>query len=353
MPLQSEFKTNPQLVACAESDPAHIGKIFHPKGDHVKLIKKALNVWIDREAADPKPKKLNEATDVYDDDVAKTVERYKTEKNILNFRNQIDDIVGIKTVAALDKELPILIDPVDIETSFVDVIVRFAGALTDSPRPLTEDEVMPFHSLFPYMVNKIVPQTRKLLRLGHQTTGIGATTLPIRKAILDKILAELGDGITFGQIFIHGSSSGGRNAIDFSNEIAAKGANPRYLAVADPAFFPQDTPTVPDQVPIPTNMPVFTVTASAQDKRNFFQTAGNESEKRTFSSQKIFVSQMDNKEIHGDIVGFRRFDQTSDVRIKVPGGSGKKRADDLHIECSKLALPQINRDIATILNTLP
>jgi hypothetical protein len=354
MPLQSEFKKNSQLVACAERDPAHVGRYFNAKGEHVKLIKKALNVWLDRENLNPKPAKLDETTDVYDDKVAKLVYRYKSIKGILNYRGQIDDIVGIKTVDALDKELPIELDPIDVESNFMDVVVKFQGALTDAPKPLTEDEVIPFGTLFAYMVNKIVPKTRKLVRVGHQTTGFGSATKSIRTGIMDKIHAELGDDFSFGHVFVFGSSSGGRNAIEFTNEFAAKGGSVRYLAVADPAFFPQDTETVPDQVPEPTNAPVFKkVIASAREKKNFFQIAGNLSEKRTFSSQTIFVSLMDNKEIHGEIEGFTPVDQTSEVKRAVVGGSGKKRADDLHIQCSKLALPKIHRDIATVLNGLP
>ncbi|TDM82341.1 hypothetical protein, partial [Lactobacillus crispatus] len=200
---------------------------------------------------------------------------------------------------------------------------------------------MPAAKLGTYMANKIVPNVRKLVRVGHQTTGFGATTAAIRQGLMDKILAEMGDGFAFGNVFIYGSSSGGRNAIEFSNEIAAKGASPLYLAVADPAFFPQETPTVPDRIPIPTNTPVFTVTATAKTKRNFFQTAGNESKERLLSSQKIFVSEMDNKEIHGEITGFAPVDQTKDVTANITGGSGKERADKLHIECNRLATPRI------------
>ena len=353
MPLTSEFKRNRQLLACAESDPAHIGRQFNAKGEHVKLIRKALNAWLDRENLNPKPARLNEAVDIYDEQVAKRVALYKSTKRIFNFRGQIDDIVGIKTVDALDKELPIELDPIDIESSFMDVIVHFAGALTDTPRALTEDEVMPFGLLFRYMVNKIVPKTRKLIRIGNQTTGFGPATQSIRTTIINKLFTERGEEFTFGQVFVFGSSSGGRNAIEFTNEFTARGGNVRYLAVSDPAFFPQDTQTVPDLVPIPTNIPVFAVNASARDRKNFFQTAGNQSEKRTFSDQKIFVSDMVNKEIHGEIPGFLPVNQTALVAPKGVGLTGRNRADTLHIECTKFALPRIHSDIALVLNNLP
>ncbi|MCW5860797.1 MAG: hypothetical protein KIS63_21065, partial [Caldilineales bacterium] len=103
MPLRSEFRNNSQLVACSERDPAHIGKQFNSRGAHVKLIRKALNVWLDRETFGPKPSRLDETSEVYDDKVAAMVRLYKTRKRILNYKGEIDEIVGIKTVDALDK----------------------------------------------------------------------------------------------------------------------------------------------------------------------------------------------------------------------------------------------------------
>lgn len=351
MPLQSEFKKNGQLRACAESDPAHIGRSFNSKGEHVKLIIKALNAWLEREDLNPRPAKLSESLDTYTDEVAKRVALFKTKKNILNFRNQIDDIVGIKTVAALDKELPVELDPVDVESSFMDVIVQFEGS--NIARPLSEEEVIPSSLLSLYMTKKIATKTRKLLRLGFKTNGFGADTQVIRTVLQEKIQQALGDEFSPGHVFVFGSSSGGRNAMEFSNEFAANTGAVRYLAVADAAFFPQDTQEVPDLVPTPTNIPIFKVAFSAQERKNFFQIAGNRSSKIALTNRKIFVSEMANKEIHGAILGFRPFNQTGFVANRAAGLTGTDRDDTLHIELIKLAVPLIRSDISLVLNGLP
>lgn len=358
MPLQSEFRNNAQLVDCAQRDPAHVGRQFNSRGPHVKLIRKALNAWLGRETVSPKPPRLDETSEVYDDKVASMVRLFKTRKRILNHKGEIDDIVGIKTVDALDKELPIEIDPIVLETGFTDVVVKFQGALTPTPLPIADNDVIPASALAAYMTAKIASGKRRLLRVGHQTTGFGNTTKAIRSAIIGKVKTELETpGRALGQVFVFGSSSGGRNAIEFTAEFAAAVGRVRYLAVADAACFPQDTSTVPDRVPDPTNVPLFdrigAAGVPAEVKKNFFQTAGNRSDTRFLSSQRIFVSDMDNKEVHGQIPGFPPVDLTALVRTTARGSTPKELADSLHIQCSRQALPSIHRDIGAVLNSLP
>ncbi len=105
MAFQSEFKDNAKLNACAINDADHISEQFAPRGPWVTLIKTALNAWAVKQSPRVAPIPVN---DFFDRATGDLVAIYKTRQRppILNFANQIDRIVGRKTVAALDKELP-------------------------------------------------------------------------------------------------------------------------------------------------------------------------------------------------------------------------------------------------------
>lgn len=111
MILQSEFKNNTKLRNCAVNNPDHISEIYAPKGDWVILIKKALNTWSLRQ--NPSVLPLLAETDIFDKATGDRVALYKKSKTpmILNYAGQIDRVVGIKTVEALDKELLKSSDP--------------------------------------------------------------------------------------------------------------------------------------------------------------------------------------------------------------------------------------------------
>lgn len=97
--LQSRhFRGTPSLEAALNHDPAHI--LPGDDGFHVRLIQEALkeldNLSIDaRELAEMR----------YGPSTAEAVLKFKRKRNILNFRNQLDNIVGKKTMAALDGEM--------------------------------------------------------------------------------------------------------------------------------------------------------------------------------------------------------------------------------------------------------
>jgi hypothetical protein len=105
MAFQSEFADDDKLKQCAINDADHVGEQFAPKGSWVVLIKKALNAW----SAKQRPPLVALAlTDVFGKDTGDRVALYKSKQTppILNYAGKIDRIVGKKTVAALDKELP-------------------------------------------------------------------------------------------------------------------------------------------------------------------------------------------------------------------------------------------------------
>lgn len=105
MAFQSEFADNPKLVDCASKDIDHVSEIHAPKGPWVVLIKKALNAWAGKQRP---PVAALAPGDVYDRKTGDLVALYKTRQSppILNHSGKIDRIVGKKTVAALDRELP-------------------------------------------------------------------------------------------------------------------------------------------------------------------------------------------------------------------------------------------------------
>jgi len=88
-PLTSVFKFQPKLRQCLVDDRAHIGLTTFP----------ARRFEMDE---------LDESNDLYDQETADLVTTFKElhRPPILNFVNQIDAIVGKKTIAALDDELP-------------------------------------------------------------------------------------------------------------------------------------------------------------------------------------------------------------------------------------------------------
>lgn len=105
MAFQSEFANDAKLNACADNDINHIGEQFAPKGPWVLLIKKALNTWAAKQRP---PVRQIPVNDIFGRETGDLVALYKTRQTppILNFAGKIDRIVGIKTVVALDKELP-------------------------------------------------------------------------------------------------------------------------------------------------------------------------------------------------------------------------------------------------------
>jgi len=95
MALQSQlFRGDLKLEAAAVSDPAHI--LAGARGPHVAKIQQAL-IQVDG-AAITQDSSYGPAT-------AAAVDAFKQKRQILNFQGKIDNIVGKKTIAALDAEM--------------------------------------------------------------------------------------------------------------------------------------------------------------------------------------------------------------------------------------------------------
>jgi len=94
----TEFAGDPKLEACAVSDPAHVtpGSV----GNHVGKIQNAL-IKVDGAAIS----ETERAERRYGASTTQAVVNFKQRRNILNYAGKIDNIVGKKTIRALDEGL--------------------------------------------------------------------------------------------------------------------------------------------------------------------------------------------------------------------------------------------------------
>lgn len=103
MSLKSKaFAGDPLLEAAAVSDAAHI--VPGTKGEHVARIQRALMILDKADLV---------ADGSYGPKTAAAVLRFKQKRNIINrkYQTQADNIVGIMTMTALDKEMQSRVDP--------------------------------------------------------------------------------------------------------------------------------------------------------------------------------------------------------------------------------------------------
>jgi len=359
MALQSKFQLNDKLRACAAADKDHIGENTFPpedrKGVHVGLIHEALNAWVAKQKPPVRPVAGGEVSArAFGGDTARLVKLFKAQKNILNFKGEIDPIVGIKTVSALDLELPALLKPSpnpEPTRPIADIVVKFQGAFEEGL--LTPDSVLSGRRVAIYkpmpnqpfgnavMLNPF--NGRALVRVGRKTTTIGDASLGVFTAVSFDVLSKLRAlQLDAGKVFIHGSSSGGRNAIDFSSRASGFGLKPHFVAAVDAAFFQADTPSRPEaNIERPRTTPNFVLSAGATpDRHNFFQTMGNHA-KRSIRQGVLFTSDMKGEEIHGTVTGFKNDDLTGFL----PRGF-LSTDDEAHGDCGKRGTGEVERLIA-------
>jgi hypothetical protein len=101
MALQSKlFKADQKLEACAVSHPGHV--TAGATGDHVAKIQRAL-IALDGAVID----RGELLAKHYGASTAAAVLNYKTRRNVINrsYQTKPDNIVGIMTIASLDKEM--------------------------------------------------------------------------------------------------------------------------------------------------------------------------------------------------------------------------------------------------------
>lgn len=184
---------------------------------------------------------------------------------------------------------------------------------------------------------------RILNRFGHLTSDAN------RKGKRDEIRSVVLGAKRFdtlGLVILIGSSSGANNMLTMMQELAGDGIDAHLVAVADPAFFPNQarpaTLSGGGGLATPLPIPSFGIGPVSPGKRlNFFQVRGNSSEFSFRLRKSIYSSTMLNKEIHGKIDGFEDFDLTR-LCLRID-------ADELHVEVINLAVPPIRQAVIEIL----
>ena len=361
MALQSKlFRGDAKLEAAAVSNPDHI--VPGDRGPHVAKIQEAINTLDDADL---------DVNGIYDPATAAAVANFKRhqEPPILNYEGKIDDIVGIKTTAALDAGMVVregnLHLDFKIEVTPLDVVFNFIGAPGASPQPAEEAMPKSFLPEYDPVVNDPLKAKRSLLRhrvnnrlllrLAHGTTEIGSGRVAVFLNVMTSLADALsgpdpdnGDLLQLAKIFILGSSSGGRNAIDFVGFLSTKGFPPDFVASIDASFSQADTVDRPFSSTEPVEpIPVFTLSritavpgVVAPIRHNFFQRRGNHAKRvlNPFSSDNftlLFTSKMAGglEEIHGKVNAFNNHE----VQVTGQFQSAQLGADDaFHEECDVL-----------------
>lgn len=191
---------------------------------------------------------------------------------ILNYANQIDNIVGIKTMRALDEEMKRIDGGLgkEAEIKTQDIVIHILGQDPSSGfAGKKTDEGQVFIGVPPTAAfNKEVETEaylKKHKRLIHQQWNGGLDQFhsdPTNEIVrfINTTVAGLEPG-TLGRVILIGMSSGGRNAVTVADQIKGRRLF-SYIAAIDAAFNNESDPAIKS-------------TVSAERSENFFQTIGN------------------------------------------------------------------------------
>jgi len=294
---------------------------------------------------------------VYDAAFAKAVERYKTARDIRNHSNLIDNVVGVKTIAAIDRELGTGAAPEPKAGPKADLVMRLEGNRAVGPldgrgvlRSASLRQVYERVNGFSDQVLFNSNTNRFLFLAGHTLHDTGT----VAEGFFNKLVL-IAEGFTrqlnvsIDRTYFFGSSAGGRAVLDLAPRVKAKFGKLTMIGVADGHFTAEDTTTEPQgeasilgNIDEPTNTPVFggfssTPTTDPSNRFNWFQRLGNRGKER--GGRRFFTSPLDG-EIHGSLTGFIDFDLTSAMSRQA--ASDPQRAHD---ECCSKGLAAMEEKI--------
>ncbi len=307
-----QLQGDARLEACANRDDAHVTP--GSSGPHVRKIQDALKRVDDAGIGSDEygASKYGAATTL-------AVTAFKSSRRILNHSGQIDPIVGIKTIRALDQALLDLgrgLENAVDTTPYVDVIVNFVGGRTgDSPA----DALARLRKPASYDA-----RGRKLFGM-----GIGANVglpNPVQSTLY--AIQRLRRLAPIGLLCIRGSSLGGLYALELAEMLTAQGVPIRFVSLQDAAFSSVDAFNLPERTPEGkiTNVPMFRGgNVRAGTKISHFQRIGNKAERSFRQGHWIWASDL-NGEIHGEVRGF-------EPREWIPTDYHKDSAKDAHSYC--------------------
>jgi hypothetical protein len=328
--LKSEpFRGDPALEACATRDSAHITP--GSAGPHVRKIQDALNRLEDAGigSSEYEAARYGTATTL-------AVTAFKSKRRILNYAGQIDSIVGIKTIRALDEALLGLgrgLENALDTTPYVDVIVNFVGG---SPRNGPDDAIFRLQKPAGYDA-----RGRRLVGL-----GIGANVdlpNPVRSTVY--AIQTLQRTAPIGLLCIRGSSLGGLYALELAEILTTQGMPIRFVSLQDAAFSPADAVNHPIRTlqGTVTNVPMFRGrTVRAEIKVSHFQTVGNKAVESYSKNVYVWGSDL-NGEVHGEVRGFLS------RRWTVPDDYHRDNARNAHGYCCAQAEVEDARTISRLL----
>ncbi len=296
MALQSQlFRGDTKLEAAAVSDPAHITP--GAKGAHVGKIQQAL-IQVDGAAISQ--------DSAYGPATAAAVSAFKTKRKILNFEGKIDNIVGKKTMAALDTEM--LAKEKGAGGSRVQ-----RGIVGDSSAPGVLGTPLDIFVQFTGGLGG-AEGTRETLdeanfRVKTNTPGYLAGHLPVLPIIFvggrggtDRSTQAAAEVLGFraitpnGVTVVVGNSSGGLMALKTAFLLTGLGIKLDYVGIADGAFFDRDG-EIDTVNPLRIRVPGPIV---ADRKESYFQTFGHEILTNPNGTRGFITG----TEFHGPIDGF-------------------------------------------------
>ena len=335
----SLFSGDRALEACAVSDPAHVTP--GAQGPHVRKIQDALD-QIERAGL---AQTAEYRSSTYGTATAAAVTKFKTSRKILNHLNQIDPIVGKKTIKALDDELArgggLSEGPVGLtdQSRYLDIVVRFIGGGTSNGEDWAKEGL----TLDAYGSPK---SKRRFLGIGKAAqVGIGGGVA----AALAEIVAARRAEESYGLIFIYGSSLGGRQSIELARLLLARNIPVRYVGLSDAAFFGHEAINTPDADLLsgePTNYPEFLFgndLPSSVIRQSYFQKWGNHVSRINRTGRWLWTSDMQG-EVHGCPLMFTPGDLSGEIEVW-------RRADDglAHNQACVLADKKIQTFIQSLL----
>ena len=255
-----------------------------------------------------------------------------------------DGIVGRETIGKLELPDGGLKPKPPTDKTKVDVIVRYQGVGRGREGAMEfPGDVFPDKLLETYRKKT----GRQLFRIGHRTTTIRAESRALILGHAATIKAMFADKDKEpGKVFVYGSSSGGRNAIDLGVTLSVQGIPLAMVADMDAAWFADEAVNRPDRLTDPvTPVPLFQAEAPvrADEKRSYFQTLGNHAQPGSRGLE--WKSAMDD-EIHGREITFEAADRSRKVSAS---------ADDFakHSQLIGTAMPEVRERIKAVLDSLP
>ena len=388
--LFSKPRRNARLDRCLVDDVAHIMlKQPRERGEHVARIQLALltilrNARLGNEVARAE----------YGPATAAAVLRFKRERNILNtaLRQTVpDDIVGKKTIAALDAEmlrrpLPpgraqrVRLSPApfvrlgfqaaDVQGSLADLSLDDLLGLGQAVTPLPLDIFVHFDggdAASEGQRRRLAEAefSNKFSTPAYLATHLLATAICFvggrgdkkkAKEAADEVLL-LRKAVKQGVTAIVGSSVGGLCALDCASQLSGK-VTIDYIAISDGAFFaPAEVTFKPVKITAPKN-PIL-----ASTKKNFFQRFGHE----LLVDARGPGGFMQGTEFHGPLEGFTNIDLAANPSRKLekeiaagnrnrllpeitPGRLRllKGNADAIHTAAADQAIAEIENDKAAL-----